>query len=227
MNLSAAAHGELRSWLGRTEDEEWGKARIADYWRRMGQPFPGSGIPWSAVFVAFLASVVAPGALALTASHINYVREALRRKLANTPGYWAFDPRTTSPAVGDIVVRSRGATRTTWADVVNGVGGFRETHGDIVIDRSDLVIQAIGGNAGTAANPQGVQARDYPLDGAGMLVGDRWLAILKLSSIDEDRTPVEGAGPGLTVPLSSQSSASVRSGLEHIRSVVNRMLMTL
>lgn len=203
MNLPSAAYAELRSWLGHTEDEAWGRARIADYWKRVGQPFPGSDVPWSAVFVAYLTAAVAPGALALTAAHIWYVREALRRKIANRPGYWAFDPRTTSPAVGDIVVRSRGLSPTTWEDIVNGTGGFRETHGDIVVVRAAGAIQAIGGNAGSTTNPQGVQARDYPLDGAGMLLGDRWIAVLKLSAFDEERTPVTLREPVSNVdPLS-------------------------
>lgn len=223
--LTISAQNELRAWSGHTEDDAWGKTRIADYWRAAGLAFPGPAIPWSAVFVSFLANIYAPGALERTASHIKYVRSARLRKLENKPGYWAFDPRTTTPEIGDIVVRSRGLTRTTWDDVENGVGGFRETHGDIVVGRSEHAVRAIGGNAGSNANPQGVQSREYPIDSAGMLIGDRWVAVLRLSDVDQDRTPVEGAGPGPAIPLYSPSS--VRSGLEHIRGVVNRLLLTL
>jgi len=227
VNLAEVARYELKEWLGFSEDSPWGRGRIENYWRTIRAPFPGVVAPWSAVFVAALADAVNNGALARTASHIGYVRAALRMKLDNKPGFWAFDPLTTSPEVGDIVVRSRGTTRTTWADIAPGVGGFRESHGDIVVGRSGRAIQAIGGNAGSADNPQGVQERTYPLDEDGFLVGDRWMAVLKLSAPDEDRTPVQGAGLGLTVPLSSQSSAQVRLGLEHIKSVVNRLLLTL
>jgi len=227
MNLAEVARYELKEWLGFSEDSAWGRGRIENYWRTIRAPFPGVLTPWSAVFVAALADAANNGALARTASHIGYVRAALKAKLENKPGFWAFDPSTTSPEVGDIVVRSRGTTRTTWADIAPGVGGFRESHGDIVVGRSARSIQAIGGNAGSAENPQGVKERTYPLDENGHLVGDRWMAVLKLSATDEDRTPVEGAGLGPSVPLSSQSSAEVRSGLEHIRDVVNRLLLTL
>jgi len=217
---------ELKEWHGHNEGDAWASERIAHYWRSLNQSFPGVATAWSAAFLVSVINSVAPGTLELTGAHIYYVRTAFKRRQRNLPGYWAFDPATTSPGVGDIVVRSRGPVVTTWKDIETGVGDFRPTHGDLVIERDARRITAIGGNVGTTNFAQGVQARDYALNAQGLLEGPGWIAVLKLSSADLEKTPVEGVPHGF--PLSPPLPvAGLRSGLQHIADVANNLLKVL
>lgn len=217
---------ELKEWHGHSEGDLWAGKRIAHYWRTLNQSSPGVAVAWSAAFLVSVVNSVAPGALELTGAHIYYVRTAFKRRQRNVPGYWAYDPATTPPVVGDIVVRSRGQVITTWKDIEGGVGDFRPTHGDLVIERDVRRITAIGGNVGTTSFAQGVQARDYALNAQGLLEGPGWVAVLKLSSADLEKTPVEGVPRGLPLPPSVPLSG-LRSGLQHIIDVASNLLRVL
>jgi hypothetical protein len=114
-----------------------------------------------------------PGALAESGAHIYYAQDALKRRNAEAPGYWAYQPGSGPPvSPGDILIRSRGDVRGQWPAVLNQ-GVFIESHGDIVTSVSRGTVAMVGGNVNNA-----VSLTTDPLDGRGQVTGGKWIAHL-------------------------------------------------
>ena len=171
--------------------------RVVDYWRATGllsqmsshpganecgsaaiESLYGSAVcrgfvidtPWSAVFVSFVemrASV--PGFLS-SASHIDYVRQALRGDPSSP--YRFTDPDAETPAMGDLLCFTRGLTTPM------GPANFRATlardgsgmamHCDIVVESDPArgTLYTVGGNV-----LQGVTMRTLRLNRNGRIWG--------------------------------------------------------
>jgi len=196
VNIVQEAENELAEWAlnGGDETSAWGQAKVASYWREIGQAPPPVGTPWSGAFVSALANRANPGSLAKTGAHIYYARDALRRRLQSDAGYHAFAPDVAPPVhEGDIVIRSRGNLATDWNSIVGG-SDFRETHGDIVISAAGTKARVVGGNVSNR-----VQAREIMLDAQGHLAGVGWVALLTLApGSGSGSRPAPGGGKAPT-----------------------------
>jgi len=167
---------ELEYWDGRQETDPRMRARLDEYWRSAGiGPQDPSEVPWSAAFVTHVVQSTVPGALLPTGAHINYTRQAYADR-GKSGKYGAFDPYELRIQPSDIIVTSRGAGLTTWADITSGSGDFRKTHGDIVVSVRPGQAEAIGGNVGNS-----VDVNTYPLDAQGRLEPVKpYVAVLRL-----------------------------------------------
>ncbi|BCT93794.1 hypothetical protein LYSHEL_28210 [Lysobacter helvus] len=171
--------------------------RVVDYWRATGllsqmSSHPGANecgtsaldslygsaicrafvidTPWSAVFVTFVEMRASVPGFQASASHVDYVRQALRGDPAGP--YRFADPDAETPAMGDLLCFTRGLT------VPLGSANFRATlardgsgmamHCDIVVesDPAGGTLYTIGGNV-----LQGVTMRTLRLNREGRVWG--------------------------------------------------------
>jgi hypothetical protein len=126
--------------------------------------------PWSAVFVSFAEMRASVPGFAVSTSHVDYVRQALRGD-PSAP-YRLADPDAETPAVGDLLCFTRGLTTPL------GPANFRATlardgsgmamHCDIVVESSvaDGSLYTVGGNV-----LQGVTMRTLRLNREGRVWG--------------------------------------------------------
>lgn len=170
--------------------------RVVDYWRSSGLLFsafsrngardcnlpdawPASAAcrafvidtPWSAVFVSYAYVRAGIPGFSPSASHIDFVRQALQGG-AGSPLRFA-DPDVEAPAVGDLLCFTRGQPVPMGSAglraFVNGGGNSLAMHCDIVVDANagkDGRLYTVGGNV-----MQGVTLRTLRVNRNGALWG--------------------------------------------------------
>jgi len=154
--------------------ETW--QRVADYWRQSGllpqmSRFPGAEAcalaghdiasapacrafvidhPWSAVFVSYVMSKAFVPGFRPSATHFDYVRDALLHP--DISPFLYLDPSTAKPATGDLLCAVRGGPGRGYPGLVasiDGGGGSLNMHCDIVVGVNpggDGKVYLIGGN---------------------------------------------------------------------------------
>jgi hypothetical protein len=107
--LATIADQEYLSYHGNNEADSVLSLRIAQYWQDLALPFPGVGVPWSAVFVSWC--VKSAGATTnefqFSARHSMFVNQAIKN--SGIPGAVFIGRRVDdySPGLGDIVQNNR------------------------------------------------------------------------------------------------------------------------
>lgn len=143
---------ELANWRGLTETDRAAAPLLARYWKAVGVPPQPPGTAWSAAFISYLAGPSLPP----NAAHIGYTRAAYRARESKQPGrYWAFQPSELPLQRGDILIRARAGSGASWQDVLTGTA-HKDTHGDLVAERSAGMLRLIGGNVSNAVTEQRV-----------------------------------------------------------------------
>lgn len=193
-------------------------------------------VAWSAAFISWIMQEAnATPEFANTAAHVRYVADAKRNAVNqdhNKP-VWAYDARTTTPLVGDIVVKERNNSGVTFANVDDGQ--HRASHGDIVVEASATSLQVIGGNTKdeTTGKLHTAGMRTIQLNNGRL--PSNYFAIVRIVVAQEQSTnsdyqsdiptdsppsePVEqiemreqGASRAMNKPASSQSAPAVTPG---------------
>jgi hypothetical protein len=166
--------------------------RVVDYWKGTGllygmsgrqgasecgvglDAWPGSAAcrafvvdtPWSAVFVSFAYVRAGVPGFAPSASHYDFLRQALDDG-AYAPLRYA-DPNREAPAVGDLLCFTRGQSTPMGPErmraYVAGNGNSIAMHCDVVVAIDDGKLYAVGGNV-----LQGVTMRTLHVNRKGML----------------------------------------------------------
>ncbi|PSN10622.1 hypothetical protein C7293_27385 [filamentous cyanobacterium CCT1] len=204
-DMAAVARTEYANWQRGTalESDPAQLDELRTYWSSVSaNPNPlatqsaNDITPWSAAFISYVLTSAGPPdvqtlGFAPDASHITYIREALRNRecpgtqrcgrAAQVTGtrFHLYRPTEVAPAVGDLICKNRGNANFTYSGLQQSVcdhgqcpGGT--THCDIVEDvRPNQSVVTIGGNT---ANTLGVQtpghtvgAHDLAIDQAGLL----------------------------------------------------------
>ena len=183
------------------EDDAKVYKRIGEYWKAI----PVQGIDgrtqaknkdgktynpaWSSAFISFIAKLSGAGAAFHYAeAHCHYIENARQAASSSSPtaGYYAVDPYSAIPGIGDIVCAGREyAEQLTFkqAALAYKADRFYPSHGDFVIEvnRPQSYIVTIGGNVGSS-----VREKRLFISQNGKLI-DRtsgsdvlpWLAILR------------------------------------------------
>ena len=171
--------------------------RVVDYWKATGllwsmgarpganecstaaiDQWPGSAAcrafvidtPWSAVFVSFAYVRAGVPGFAPSASHVDFVHQALRGDAASPLRY--ADPDAEAPAVGDLLCFTRGLSAPMGAPAFRAQlqrdGGALAMHCDVVVaaDRASGALYTVGGNV-----LQGVTMRTLRVNRSGALWG--------------------------------------------------------
>lgn len=167
--IDQIAQRELERWRGLTESTGVGGALIRAYWRAVGQPFPGVGVPWSAAFIVFLDE-----SLPRTGYHMGYLQQV-------TLGHareWRRLKVGEILQVGDIVVKRRSPLKVDPTEAQIRLGTALPTHGDVVIEAHRDGVVTVGGNISNTVKREFVSQP---------LLGNPWFAgIRKLS---QDASP--------------------------------------
>ncbi len=147
---------------------------VGQMWRSIGLNLDGRSrdnqgrqIPWSAAFISFIMRNSGYNRFVFSASHANYIRDAIERRINNDTDapFWAFRIRERRPQVGDLVCKWRGRARTL--DQILSHEHF-PSHGDVVVAASDDRIQIVGGNVSDS-----VRGKTIFLDGDGFIDTNR------------------------------------------------------
>ena len=126
--------------------------------------------PWSAAFISYLMDKAGLDAqqFRFASAHWRYVQSALQQPAGYA--YRACDPRTTVPAVGDLLCYSRGAPLlkdfSAWRTAVLQPGFSAPSHCEVVVevDTAAKKIETVGGNV-----VQSVARRKLRLNQANLL----------------------------------------------------------
>lgn len=183
------------------EDNEKVYKRIGEYWKSI----PVQGIDgrtqvkdkngttynpaWSSAFISFIAKTSGAGAAFHYAeAHCHYIENARQAASSGSPeaAYYAVDPYSTTPGIGDIVCAGRNyAEQLSFkqAALAYKADRFYPSHGDFVIEVNRLqgYILTIGGNVNNS-----VREKRLLISPTGKLVeridGPKvlpWLALLR------------------------------------------------
>lgn len=110
--LATIAQGQYDDFHVHSEDDPPLANQIRKYWTGLGFAFPGTGTPWSAVFVSWC--VKQAGATAhefkFNAAHSQFVFEAIKNQMAGTGVFRGRKINEYAPQIGDIVQNNRGGT---------------------------------------------------------------------------------------------------------------------
>jgi hypothetical protein len=174
---SRATESRLRDLIARADDDSNDALRQAAVRAALNDS------PWSAAFISYLMDKagLSPQQFRFASAHWQYVQRALQQP--DGYAYRACDPRTTTPAVGDLLCYSRGAPLlkdfAAWRTVALQPGFAAPAHCEVVVeaDTDAKKIETVGGNV-----VQSVARRRLRLNQAN---------VLSLSH-DRDRHPVRG-----------------------------------
>ncbi len=165
--------GSITGAKGRQEDEDEASARVHQYWKQgTGLNFTGKDTdqPWSAAFISFIMKVSGAGArFAYSSAHRTYIFAAIAalRKPNPTYGFWGRPLEARAPEVGDLICAWRVAKGSPgpidFAEASRGEGSYA-SHCDLVVEKKDGVLFAIGGNVS-----QSVTMKRFRLSPSGLL----------------------------------------------------------
>lgn len=158
--------------VGAWEDDDASYSnRVNAYWRAVGKPrLDGMDChrPWSAAFVSWVMEQagVPEDQFPPTPAHGVYLAQIIQR--SDMPGRY-FVPRRVadySPNPGDLICASRGTSRAGTFDEHTGPDVLvrANVHCDLVVQKTDTVLEAIGGNVRNS-----VSRSTLELDGDGRL----------------------------------------------------------
>lgn len=183
------------------EDDSLVFNRVGDYWKSIGikgidgrtQIKSSKGKPynpaWSSAFVSYVVKAAGAGdnAFTYTEAHCHYI-ESSRKAAAsgNTSAYFAVNPYSATPTVGDIICAGREyAESLTFeqAELAYKSDSFYPSHGDVVIsvNQERGYILTIGGNVDNSVNQKRLLLSEEGIlvdrsDGKDFLP---WLALLR------------------------------------------------
>ncbi|MDX1375964.1 MAG: DUF2272 domain-containing protein [Burkholderiales bacterium] len=154
-------------------------SRVLTYWYAVSvQPivgFQGELRPWSAAFISWLAKSagLAQDAFPSSVLHWDYIEHALN---GSSSRFVARDVRAYAPRVGDLLCAPRGEAFVAEVRTIHDLrhGAY---HCDIVVERREGELDAIGGNVGDA-----VSLTRVALDAAGRALPTQtrpWVVVLE------------------------------------------------
>jgi hypothetical protein len=200
-NLTALVDNALRGAHEAHVDNGGGLAAWSAVW--VSACVRGAGISAGLEAMVGTNHVGKDGLLKVAVAHWEYVREAHARTVARQDGtYQAFDPATTAPEAGDIIVQHRGSLTAGSVFRFANLSRISSmiTHGDIVVDVHADDVVTLGGNlTGGVPHDESVRQRRYPLSG-GLLVIEAGR-----SYSQEDATGTLPALPAATTPAAGAS----------------------
>ena len=177
------AGGESIAPVGYWEDEEPQSARVQAYWAAAGKPeWTGKDCeyPWSAAFVAWIMQQAGIPAdqFQPAIAHWLYLSEILRRQAEFGRYFEVRALHAYAPRPGDLVCATRADTYIPATDTLPAADALRHAklHCNIVVDREDDVIWAIGGNVRNAVSRVAI-----PIDDDGRVLpapGHAWFLIV-------------------------------------------------
>jgi hypothetical protein len=146
VTVAEQAKKEMKEWKGRTEDSEFGRSKIAEYWKDgVGvEPSPDPvKVPWSGAFISYTVQKGAPNSLPKAGNHSLYAKYSINAKgpfkYSSYPAHIIKEPK-----VGDIIIKARPGEERTFSEL-HGDEPF-SSHGDIITEVYPDSVVAIGGN---------------------------------------------------------------------------------
>ena len=170
--LIRIAKGEATKWEAITELSKQASNYLIDYWKAVRINFTASQMqsssvqstyPWSSAFISYLFyKAGAENQFPYASSHAGYFQKAKANRDNKNAPLRGFRVSEYAPKVGDLVVYTR----------ENGKGydstGFFPAHGELVIEKGNNYIKAIGGNVSNS-----VRISTYKTDANGKLSGNK------------------------------------------------------
>lgn len=206
---------ELARWGdgSRSETDTAMASALRDYWTGLGLSTSDANqrianrTAWSAAFVSWVMREAGAGAaFGYSAAHRVYVGAGkAARSAGDQSRFQSFRVSEATPEPGDVIVADRfndagACAGTTFDNVDNGTEW--PTHGDIVVSRSGVTIEVVGGNVSDS-----VKRKTLTLDAAGRLPATSGscalFAIVKLPGGN-------AAGPGVPAPAGGLASLPAR-----------------
>jgi hypothetical protein len=150
IKLSAIASEQFNTYRHFHETAAPLRNQIKRYWNEIGQPFPGVGTAWSAVFISWC--VFKAGASAqefrFSPQHSVFVHWAIGQALSPDALFKGRNLTSYAPKVGDILQNNRDGNSLTFADAT--VQSDYKSHSTIVVaegtDAQGRYLLTIGGN---------------------------------------------------------------------------------
>jgi hypothetical protein len=185
-NIVRIATEEWKRWnIPRRKFERDPQVRqiLLDYWLTgprvrvqasdLGSEAWQAGHPWSAAFISWVMRKAGAGnAFPYSSAHATYIKAAKDNRMANNANpFKAYPVTEVSPAVGDLVCKSRDRSGATYENIRRGM----KTHCDIVIDVQPGQLITIGGNVKDSVSKTTVNT-----DTNGYITDPRYFAVIKL-----------------------------------------------
>lgn len=179
-NLARLAIQEWNRWKQGTlkEGDPQMRSTLEDYWRTGAGWLPNhsnwwSAFPWSAAFISWLMKKARAGsAFKYSAAHAEYIKAAKENRLANnTNPFKAYRVSEVTPAVGDLVCKSRAGSGATYDNIQPGMA----THCDVVTSSQPNKLITIGGNVADS-----VSATPVRVDSNGFIQAPNYFAVIKV-----------------------------------------------
>ncbi|WP_343692197.1 DUF2272 domain-containing protein [Chitinophaga sp.] len=148
--LVELTNGQYEKYHFESEDDVNLSQQIKNYWEYLGLSFPGTAVPWSAVFISYC--VKSAGAISqeflFAPSHSQFVHFAIKNAENNTGVFKGFDITAVQPELGDIIQNNRGGNKYDFAYAKKH--DAYPSHSAIVVEKgTDLnghYVMTIGGN---------------------------------------------------------------------------------